>query len=67
MKQTLLQVTKWTLVLTAIFFGVQVFFALLNKQSTVANIIGMLGIVYIITFVVFHTVNFIKKQLKNED
>jgi len=67
MIQTLLKVTKWTLVVIALFFGFQGGFWLLNQKSTIANIVGLLGIIYIITFVIFHTISFIKEQLKNEE
>lgn len=65
MSKVFLKVTKWTLVIIALFFGFQASFWMLNTKSTIANMVGLLGIIYLGTFIIFHTVNFIKKQLKD--
>jgi len=61
------KVTKWTLVVMILFFGTQVCFKWLNEKSTILNILGLVGILYMATFVIYHTTNFIKKQFKSED
>lgn len=66
MTKTILKVLKYALTAIAVFFGTQLSFKLLNLASTVGNIIGFLLLLYIVTFIIFHSVKKIKNYLNEE-
>jgi uncharacterized membrane protein HdeD (DUF308 family) len=65
MIKTILKVLKYALIVIGVFYLTHGCFWLLNQKSSIANVTGLLGILTIITGVIFKAVDYIKKQLKD--
>ena len=66
MIKTILKVLKYALIVIGVFYLTHGCFWLLNQKSSIANVAGLLGLLAIVTGVIFKVVDYIKKQLNEE-
>lgn len=66
MKNGIINALIIALIAVLIYFGVQGCFWLLNQASTVANTIGFLGMIVVITFTFYEVADLFKRFLNKD-
>jgi len=67
MNKLFLKILKYALVTIAWFMGVQLSFKALNTASTIGNIGGLLLLMYLITFALYHIYKLLKQYINSQN
>ncbi len=62
-----LKVIKTTLYVVLFFYYLQICFWLMNRANSAANVIGMIGIVGCVAFLIFKGIDLIKQKTNKEN
>jgi hypothetical protein len=62
-----LKVIKATLYVVLFFYYLQICFWLMNRANSAANVIGMIGIVGCVAFLIFNGIDLIKQKTNKEN